>query len=234
MSNPKNVWAEFFSDKISGGHRSSAEEFLAMEAKEKLFHLDGGKTLLDFGCGAGELLVYYAPEYEKLVGVDFSQSMLEEASNRIRQKKYENITLILADHKTVWGKLDSSFDRITAAGVFQYLTYQEIDEFISNASKHLNKKGKIVLFDIPDSRLYPLWKLGLFSEDAGLGKILRKAGFELKTIISASLKNRPKDILGYSHNPYKIEKIAKKHGFEMVCVQSMYYEYKYHTIIYKT
>jgi cyclopropane fatty-acyl-phospholipid synthase-like methyltransferase len=234
MSNPKNVWAEFFSDKRSGGHRSSAEEFLAMEAKEKLFHLVGGKTLLDFGCGAGELLVYYAPEYEKLVGVDFSQSMLEEASKRIRQNKYENITLILADHKTVWGKLDSSFDRITAAGVFQYLTYQEIDEFLSKASKHLNKKGKIVLFDIPDSRLYPLWKLGLFSEDTGLGKILRKAGFELKTIISASLKNRPKDILGYSHNPYKIKKIAKKHGFEMVCVQSMYYEYKYHTIIYKT
>ena len=78
MSKPKNVWAEFFSDKRSGGHRSSAEEFLAMEAKEKLFHLDGGKTLLDFGCGAGELLVYYAPEYEKLVGVDFSHPCLKK------------------------------------------------------------------------------------------------------------------------------------------------------------
>jgi cyclopropane fatty-acyl-phospholipid synthase-like methyltransferase len=230
---PKNVWEEFFSERRDGGHRYSTEEFLAMEAREKLFHLDGGKTLLDFGCGAGELLVYYAPEYERLVGVDFSTSMLEEAGKRIRQKKYENITLTLANDKTVWDKLDSSFDRITAAGVFQYLTSQEIDEFISNASKYLNKKGKIVLFDIPDSRLYPLWKFGLFSEDAGFGKILRKAGYEFKTIISASLKNRPKDILGYSHNPYKIEKIVKKHGFEMVSVQSMYYEYKYHTIIYR-
>src|SRR5690554_3193466 len=61
---PKNVWEEFFADKRSGGHRSSAEEFLSMEAREKLFHLNGGKTILDFGCGAGELLVYYAPEYE--------------------------------------------------------------------------------------------------------------------------------------------------------------------------
>ena len=234
MSKSKNVWAEFFSDKRCGGHRSSSEEFISKEAKEKLFHLDGGKTLLDFGCGAGELLVYYAPEYEKLIGVDFSASMLDEANRRIREKKYENVSLILADDKTVWKKLDSSFDRITAAGVFQYLTYQEIDKFIFNASNYLNEGGRIVLFDILDSRLYPLWKMGLFSQDSKPLDILCKVGFEFKTMVSASLKNRPRDILGYAHNPYKVEKIVNKQGFEMTCIKSMYYEYKYHAIIYRT
>ena len=157
--------------------------------------------------------------------------MLEEAGKRIRERKYENIDLILADDKTVWEKLDSSFDRITAAGVIQYLTDEEIDSFIANASRHLNKGGKIVLFDLLDPRLYPLWKIGLFSHDAGCWKIFRKIGFEVITIISASLKNRPKDILGYSHKPSTIEIIANKQGFEMEFVQSMYYEYKYHAII---
>ena len=69
-----------------------------MEAREKLFHLDGGRTLLDFGCGAAELLTYYAPEYEQLVGVDFSESMLKEANKRIEKNNYKNIDLILADH----------------------------------------------------------------------------------------------------------------------------------------
>jgi cyclopropane fatty-acyl-phospholipid synthase-like methyltransferase len=233
MSKPKNVWAEFFADKRCGGHRSSAEDFILMEAKEKLFHLDGGKTLLDFGCGAGELLVHYASEYEKLIGVDFSASMLDEASKRIRERKCENISLILADDKTVWDKLEFSFDRITAAGVLQFLTYPEIDKFIFNASKYLNTDGKIVIFDIQDSRLYPLWKIGLFSKDTKPVKILCKVGFELKTMVSASLKNRPRDILGYTHTPYKIEKIVNKHGFEMICVQSMYYEYKFHAIIFR-
>lgn len=234
MSKPKNIWKIFFKDKKHGGHRCSSEEFLSLEAREKLFHLDGGKTLLDFGCGSAELLTYYALEYEQLVGVDFSPSMLEEASKRIEKKKCQNINLILADHETLWKNLDSSFDRITAAGVIQYLTFQEIDTFIFDASKYLNKDGKIVFFDILDSRLYPLWKIGVFSRDINVFKILCKIGFEFRTMISASFKNRPKDILGFSHNPYTIEKIANKHGFKMTYVQSMYYEYKYHAIMRKT
>ncbi len=109
LSKKKDFWIEFFAGRRDGGHRSSAEKFISMEAKEKLFHLDGGKTLLDFGCGAGELLVYYAPEYERTVGVDFSASMLDEASKRIKERKCENISLILADDKTVWNKLECSF-----------------------------------------------------------------------------------------------------------------------------
>ncbi|MGA9189943.1 MAG: methyltransferase domain-containing protein [Methanosarcina sp.] len=228
----KDFWIEFFAGRRDGGHRSSAEEFLSMEAEEKLFHLKGGKTLLDFGCGAGELLTYYAPEYEQLVGVDFSASMLDEASKKIRERKCGNISLVQADDKTVWNKLESSFDRITAAGVLQYLTLQEIDSFIFNALSHLNKGGKIVFFDILDPRLYPLWKIGLFSQDADIWNILRKIGFEFKVMLSASLNNRPNDILGFAHNPNIIKKIANKYSFEITFVQSMYYEYKYHAIIY--
>jgi cyclopropane fatty-acyl-phospholipid synthase-like methyltransferase len=229
---PINVWEEFFKDKKNGGHRYSSEEFLEMEAREKLFHLNGGRTLLDFGCGAAELLTYYASEYDRLVGVDFSQSMLNEASKRINERRCENVDLIHANHQTLWGKLDSTFDRITAAGVIQYLTLQEMDEFIYNASKYLNEGGKIVLFDVLDPRLYPLWKLGVFTRNAGIKKILYRVGCDFRTVMIATLKNRPKDVHGFSHNPYEVEKIANKNGFEMRCVQSMYYEYKYHAIIY--
>lgn len=231
---PKNVWEGFFKDKKHGGHRYSSEEFLAMEAREKLFHLDGGKTLLDFGCGSAELLTYYAPKYEQLSGVDFSPSMLGEASKRIREKKCNNIDLILADHETLWKNLNSTFDRITAAGVIQYLTYEEIDVFIANASRHLSKGGKIVFFDVLDPRLFPLWKLGIFAPNAGFLKVLYRIGCDFRTSILAILRNRPRNIYGFSHNPYKVEEIANKHGFEMRYIQSMYYEYKYHAIMFRS
>jgi len=231
---PKSIWKSFFKDKTHGGHRYSSEEFLATEAREKLFHLDGGKSLLDFGCGSAELLTYYAPEYEQLLGVDFSPSMLGEASKRISEKKCNNIALILADHETLWENLDSDFDRITAAGVVQYLTFEEIDDFLAKASEYLSTDGKIVFFDILDPRLYPLWKLGVFTPNAGPLKALYRLGCDFQTSVIATLKNRPRDLAGFTHNPYKIQKIANKNGFEMCYVQSMYYEYKYHAIMFRT
>lgn len=233
LSKSKFSWADYFSDKKRGGHRYSTEEFLYKEAKEKLFHLSGGKSLLDFGCGAGELLIYYVPNYEKVVGVDFSSSMLFEAEKKIWQQNYKNVDLILADDRTIWDRLNSSFDRITATAVVQYLTPEQIDAFIRNASNHLNEGGKIAFFDIIDPRLYSLWKMGWFSQNFRLWKNLPKAGFGCFRQLSAILKNRPRDIIGNTHSPYLIEKIARDNGFAMEYVKSMYYEYRYHAILSK-
>jgi cyclopropane-fatty-acyl-phospholipid synthase len=226
-------WEKYFSDKKTGGHRFSTEEFLAKEANEKLFHLSGGKTLLDFGCGAGELLIYFVPKYEKVVGADFSKSMLFEAEKKLLQHKYENADLILADDKTVWDKLSLQFDRITATEVVQYFTPEQLEDFIRNASRYLNVDGKIVFFDIIDPRLYYLWKVGWFSQNFISWNILARAysGFVRRTL--AFLRNQPGDIVGNSYNPSLIEKIANGNGFQMEYVKSMYYEYRYHVILSK-
>lgn len=229
----KFSWAEYFSDKKKGGHRYSTEEFLYKEAKEKLFHLSGGKSLLDFGCGAGELLIYYVPNYERVVGVDFSSSMLFEAEKKILEQNYKNVDLVLADDKTVWNRLNSSFDRITAAAVVQYLTPEQIDAFVHNAYSYLNEGGKIVFFDIIDPRLYSLWKMGWFSQNFKPWNVLPKAGFGCLKQLSAILRNCPRDIIGDTHSPYLIEKIARENGFTMEYIKSMYYEYRYHAILTK-
>nr|WP_048158813.1 methyltransferase domain-containing protein [Methanosarcina sp. WWM596] len=229
----KFSWEDYFSDKTKDEHRFSTEESLAKEAKEKLFHLNGRKTLLDFGCGAGDLLIYYAPYYEKIVGVDFSSSMLFEAEKKVRHHKYKNVDLILADNRTVWEKLDTKFDQITVAGVVQYLTPEQVDDFILNASAYLNEDGKISFFDIIDPKLYSLWKIGWFSQNFIHRDIFLRACTSCLKKISAFLENRPADTIGNSYSPQIIEKIARKNGFQMEYAKSMYYEYRYHAILSK-
>jgi cyclopropane-fatty-acyl-phospholipid synthase len=226
-------WSEYFSNKKDGGHRYSTEEFLSKEAKEKLLHLDGGTSLLDFGCGAGELLIYYAPNYEMVVGADFSSSMLDEARKKIKAKNYENVCLIKADEKAVWNEVVSLFDRITATQVLQYLTFEQIYNFVGNASMYLNTNGKIVFFDIIEPRSYVLWKIGFFSKKIHYWKFIPTIFVGSIDYIASNLNKSQMDIIGYSHSPYKIEKIAKKHGFEMEYVRSIYYEYRYHAILSK-
>jgi cyclopropane fatty-acyl-phospholipid synthase-like methyltransferase len=165
------------------------------------------------------------------VGADFSSSMLFEVGKKIWQQKYKNVDLILADDNTVWDKLSLSFDRITATAVVQYLTPEQIDAFIRNASGYLNEEGKIVFFDIIGPKLYSLWKLGWFSQDFIPPNLFLRACVGCVKRISALLKNRAGD--GYSYNPHRIEKIARKNGFQMEYVKSMYNEYRYHAILTK-
>lgn len=229
----KYSWSEYFSNMKSGGHRYSTEGFLIKEAKEKLLHLDGGCSILDFGCGAGELLIYFAPNYERVVGADFSSSMLDEANRKVTENSYENVCLIKADDRTLWNELDAPFDRITATEVLQYLTFEQIDNFIANASGYLNTNGKIAFFDIIEPKSYVLWKIGFFSKKVHYWRLFPMVFLGLFDYISVSLNRSPKDIIGYSHSPFKIEKIATKYGFEIEFVRSSYYEYRYHAILSK-
>jgi cyclopropane-fatty-acyl-phospholipid synthase len=229
----KYSWDEYFSNMKNGGHRYSTEEFLSKEAKEKLLHLDGGSSIFDFGCGAGELLIHYAPIYKNVVGADFSSSMLDEAKRKVAEKDYQNVRLIEADDRTVWNELDTPFDRITATEVLQYLTFEQIENFVVNASGYLKNNGKIVFFDIIEPRLYILWKIGFFSKKISYWKLFPTIFVGLFDFASVSLNKSPKDIIGYSHSPYKIEKIANKYGFEIEFIRSSYYEYRYHVILYK-
>ena len=144
-------WKTYWKNKENGGHRWQEESFLKKEAAEKLYHLSDGDSLLDFGCGSADLLAYYAQQYSYTVGVDFSQSMLDNARIRLDSFGCGNTELVQADDNTIWEKVSGCFDRITASGVVQYLTMAQVDSFINAASKRLNPGGKIVLFDVIDS-----------------------------------------------------------------------------------
>jgi len=48
--------------------------------------MQNSRTAIDLGCGTGELLCHMAPFAEKLIGVDCSPEMLEEAKDKLRKK----------------------------------------------------------------------------------------------------------------------------------------------------
>jgi len=221
-------WSQYWSDRTNGGHRFQNEDFLKKEAQEKIFHMAGGKSLLDFGCGSGDLLIYFIPEYEWVTGVDFSESMLEKAQEKIQIFGYTNVQLIHADDESIWRKIDQSYDRIINVEVIQYLSIAQIEKFINNAATKLNPDGKIIFFDIIDSRLFDLWRAGLFSKNSHFVKVCLRL---MIIKISNLFKDEPKDIMGYSYDPNIIEKIAQKYGFQLEYVQSMYYEYRFHAIL---
>lgn len=55
------------------------------------------KDMLDVGCGSGIHIARYAPLCRSIIGVDYSQQMLDEAKNLLQKCKKNNWKLIRAD-----------------------------------------------------------------------------------------------------------------------------------------
>lgn len=255
IPNHGDFWRNYWSNQHNGGHRHSDETFLLKEAREKLFHLNGGKILLDFGCGSADLLKYYIPYYDVVIGADFSQSMLDQAKVNIGRiyndeivvkqdinielqdddqtpRESKRVYLVLSDDKAIWEVVTSGVDRITTCGVLEFFSTEQFDNFLSEASNKLNIEGKVILFDVVHSNEYPLWISGFLSNGFSMRNIFRYMIYEVMGFYRQTM-GRPKDMIGNSFHPDTIECIANKYGFRTEFVQSMYYEYRYHAILTK-
>lgn len=232
-----SYWRDYWEKRCHGGHRWQSNEFLQKEAKEKLFHLAGGETLLDFGCGSADLLRFYAEAYPRVVGVDFSLAMLAKARDNLEARGLHNVALIHADDASVWETLPEAelFDRITMAAVSQFLNEAQLRRFVEGATKRLTSRGKVILFDVIDPRLYWLIRVGAFRIENGRGpswpRLLRAGARELRGALGRRFRGLPAFDIGYGHHPGTLDSIARSYGLQMEYVCSMYYEYRYHAVL---
>ena len=77
------------------------------------------KSILDFGCGVGRLLVPFAAIAEQVVGLDVSPSMLVEAKRNCDERQLQNVTLMASDDEL--SALTDVFDLIHSYIVFQHI-----------------------------------------------------------------------------------------------------------------
>lgn len=116
-------------------------------------------SVLDFGCGTGRLALGFARESEKVVGIDISEKMLEEARINAQNQGLTNVEFYLSDDNlsAVKGK---QFDLVNT-----YIVLQHINP----------KRGMVILSELLD-RIKPggygLIHLTYSTQKGRLGKTL--------------------------------------------------------------
>ena len=114
----------------------------------KLLRLSSSDVVLDLGCGNGILAILLAPKVKYVVGVDFSETLLSQAS---RIASAPNIEYRQADARVVSSALENrKFDKVLISSTFQYFDAPMARNVLGEIRKLLAPNGLVCVMDIPD------------------------------------------------------------------------------------
>jgi len=101
------------------------------------------KRCLDFGCGVGRCLVPMAQRTESAIGVDVSESMIEEAKRVCERNQVSNTQLVMSDDALA--RVTGELDFIHAVLVFQHIPPQRGLKLFSALVSRLADHGVIAI-----------------------------------------------------------------------------------------
>jgi ubiquinone/menaquinone biosynthesis C-methylase UbiE len=106
-----------------------------------------GSTVLELGCGTGlnfPLLQQAVGPEGRIIGVDLTPAMLEQASTRIRDHGWDNVELIQADASQL--RLPQAVDGVLSTFALSIMPAYE--EIIRKSAAALKIGGRLVLLDL--------------------------------------------------------------------------------------
>ena len=127
----------------------SLEQFLQSVAPKS------SDVVLDAGCGSGRNLSILSSRVKEIIGLDFSEEMLERARERVHSEDLANVSLTrgtVTDMKFP----DARFDKVVCASVLQYLDTADCETSFREMIRVCKPSGTLVLHVKNGTSLYAL------------------------------------------------------------------------------
>jgi ubiquinone/menaquinone biosynthesis C-methylase UbiE len=124
-------------------------------------NLKKGDTVVEIGCGTGlnfSLLRKEVGPNGKIIGVDMTPEMLEEADKRIRRNDWQNITLVQSDAAVY--RFPEHINGIIST--FAITLIQAYDRVIQKGAAALSPNARFVIVDVKKPDKWPMWMIRLF------------------------------------------------------------------------
>ena len=125
--------------------------------------LKPGDTVVEIGCGTGLNFNYLRAavgEEGRIVGVDLTDAMLEQANQRIAREGWTNVTLVQCDAAAY--KFPAKVRGVLST--FALTLVPEYERVIARVADALSTGGRLVVLDFRQPENWPVWlvRLGVF------------------------------------------------------------------------
>lgn len=132
------------------------------------FMPDAPATVLDIGCGAGDLACLLAPGAGLMIGLDVSLEVLQAASSKKAARGLDRLHLVVADANRLPFR-DESIDYVVSRYT---LHHTDLDESLPEVRRIIAPGGRLFLRDIftrlPKLERFVAWQLCLVLAKAAL------------------------------------------------------------------
>lgn len=122
----------------------------------RVLEMRPGATVVELGCGTGlnfPLLQAAVGPSGRVIGVDFTPEMLEQARRRVMQHGWSNVELYRSDFAEY--SFPAGVDGILST--FAITLSPDFDAVIERAARALNPRGKLVVLDLKRPDGWPDW-----------------------------------------------------------------------------
>ena len=132
-----NAWAHQYDNDINPTR--DLDKTVTMES---LSNIDFFKVL-ELGCGSGKNTEWLITKADKLVGLDFSKNMLDQARKKVKTDK---VTFINTDLNENWPVNDNSFDLATINLTLEHI--ETLDHIFNSLFMKLTQGGKCFVCEL--------------------------------------------------------------------------------------
>ena len=122
----------------------------------KALNLQPGDTILELACGTGinfPLFQDYIGSTGRIIGVDLTDAMLEQAQKRVAKQGWDNVTLIQHDASTF--QIPSQVNAIFSS--FALSIFPDTEKVLANIASSLPLNGRLVLLELQIPTFWPSW-----------------------------------------------------------------------------
>lgn len=170
--------------------------------------------VLDVGCGTGDLVCRIAESGISATGVDFAEEMINEAKDnasglQLNKAKFKHANIFDYSYQK------EEYDVVSANGFIEYISYQELDDFLTISYKALKPGGSLVLGS--RNRLFNIFSLNDYTREEISGQYLNSLVSEAIKIIELE---DIKELVGLETAP--LQKEEKKHKHTGIGVSTRY------------
>jgi SAM-dependent methyltransferase len=114
-------------------------------------HIAAGESMLDLGCGTGQMLLRYGARFRCAVGVDHSPEMLDLARARVPAVAAGRCTLVQTDFFEFLATSPDRYSLVTCVGCLHHLPVEAFDPFFRLVRARLRAGGQLLLAEPIDT-----------------------------------------------------------------------------------